>query len=129
MTIVGKIIKREIEAVIIYENKDVIAFLDHDPINHGHILICPKLPYKAFIDVPENIMIELLRVSRDIYKKLSDKYPTDGISFIQNNGSFNELSHYHLHIFPRFKGDGFGWTTSEIGIQSKDQLELSAVNL
>lgn len=32
---------------------------------------------------------------------------------MQNGGEFNDIGHYHMHIFPRFKGDGFGWTFSE----------------
>lgn len=38
---------------------------------------------------------------------------------MQNGGEFNDVGHYHLHIFPRFKGDGFGWTYSD---------EVKAVN-
>ena len=37
----------------------------------------------------------------------------DGYSIMQNGGEFNDIGHYHLHIFPRFKGDGFGWTSGE----------------
>ena len=129
MTIVEQIVKREIEAVIIFENDEVIAFLDHDPINRGHVLICPTKPFHDFIDVPDNVMNEILVVARDIYLKMAGKYSPDGISFIQNNGSCNELDHYHLHIFPRFKNDGFGWLSSEIGLQNKKQLEIEAVGL
>jgi len=48
---------------------------------------------------------------------------------LQNNGEFNELSHYHLHIFPRFEGDQFGWKSSELGIQSMEKLRESLKNL
>ncbi len=33
-----------------------------------------------------------------------------GYSIMQNGGEFNDVGHYHLHIFPRYVGDGFGWT-------------------
>ena len=32
---------------------------------------------------------------------------------MQNGGEFNDVGHYHLHIFPRYVGDGFGWTYGE----------------
>ncbi|MEZ9895400.1 HIT family protein, partial [Vibrio lentus] len=37
--------------------------------------------------------------------------------------------HYHLHIFPRFEDDQFGWKSSELGIQSIDKLRESLENL
>ncbi|MDW1631038.1 HIT family protein, partial [Vibrio sp. Y176] len=54
-TIVEQIVNREIDSVIVYESDQVIAFADHDPINFGHILICPKTQYRTFIDLPESV--------------------------------------------------------------------------
>ncbi|MCF7364563.1 HIT family protein [Vibrio diazotrophicus] len=129
MTIVEQIVNREIEAVIIYESTDVIAFADHDPINLGHILICPTYPYESYIDVPENVLFEIHWVAKDLYKRIEDAFKPDGISFIQNNGKFNELSHYHLHIFPRFNDDQFGWQSRGLGVQSIDKLRESLARL
>ncbi|MER2496903.1 HIT family protein [Vibrio neptunius] len=129
MTIVEKIVSREIEATIVYESNDVIAFADHDPINFGHILICPVKPYQSFTDLPNHVHDEIQNVARDLYGRIEKLFKPDGISFIQNNGKFNELSHYHLHIFPRFKNDMFGWTSSEIGIQEQEVLRESLARL
>lgn len=128
-TIVEQIVAREADAVIIYESSNVIAFADHDPINFGHILICPTYPYESFIDLPESVHNEIQRVAKDVYLRIAVKFNPDGISFIQNNGECNELNHYHLHIFPRFKGDQFGWTSNEIGVQNKEILRESLAGL
>ncbi|RKF17435.1 HIT family protein [Alginatibacterium sediminis] len=122
MTIVEQIVAREIEAVIVFESNDVIAFADHDPINFGHILICPKRTYESLIDLPDHIYSEINAVARDLYKRIQSKFKPDGITLIQNNGRFNELSHYHLHIFPRFIGDQFAWHSQALGIQPIDKL-------
>ncbi|MEZ9432854.1 HIT family protein [Vibrio lentus] len=129
MTIVEKIVSREMEAVIVYESDNVIAFADHDPINFGHILICPTYPYTNYIDLPEDVLTEIQSVARQVYKRIQEAFKPDGISFLQNNGEFNELSHYHLHISPRFEDDQFGWKSSELGIQSIDKLRESLENL
>jgi histidine triad (HIT) family protein len=129
MTIVEQIVAREIDAAIIYESEKVIAFADHDPINLGHILICPIHPYETFIDLPSEVHEEIAYVAKDLYRRLENLFKPDGISFIQNNGKFNDLSHYHLHIFPRFHGDGFGWQSSNIGVQSIDKLRHSLARL
>ena len=129
MTIVEKIVSREIEAVIVYESDDVIAFADHNPINFGHILICPTHLYANYIDLPEGVLTEIHSVARQVYRRIEEAFKPDGISFLQNNGEFNELSHYHLHIFPRFEGDQFGWQSSELGIQSIEKLHESLKRL
>ncbi|CAH6880741.1 HIT family hydrolase [Vibrio chagasii] len=129
VTIVEKIVSREIEAVIVYESDDVIAFADHNPINFGHILICPAHPYANYIDLPEGVLTEIHSVARQVYRRIEEAFKPDGISFLQNNGEFNELSHYHLHIFPRFEGDQFGWQSSELGIQSIEKLHESLKHL
>lgn len=131
-TIVEQIVNREIDAVIVYESDRVIAFADHDPINFGHILICPKLPYRTFIDLPEPVFLEISDVARDLYQRIEAKFHPNGISLMQNNGEapyFNELDHYHLHIFPRFHDDKFGWVSSELGIQTVDTLRESLKGL
>ena len=129
MTLVEQIVSREIDAVIVYESAKVIAFADHDPINLGHLLISPTFPYENFIDVPERVFAEINAVARSLYLRLDAKFSPDGISFIQNNGKFNDLGHYHLHVFPRFDGDKFGWRSSQLGIQNINDLRQSLAGL
>lgn len=83
MTIVEKIVSREMEAVIVYESDNVIAFADHDPINFGHILICPTYPYTNYIDLPEDVLTEIQSVARQVYKRIQEAFKPDGISFLQ----------------------------------------------
>ena len=132
MTIVEQIVNRDIDAAIVYESETVIAFADHDPINFGHILISPKYPYETFLELPYETFLEIHEVARDLYKRLEQKFSPAGIGFMQNNGEypeFNALKHYHLHIFPRFHADQYGWITSNIGIQSADKLRESLTDL
>ena len=129
MTLVEQIVSREIDAVIVYESAKVIAFADHDPINFGHLLIAPTFPYENFIDVPESVFAEINAVARSLYLRLDAKFSPDGISFIQNNGKFNDLGHYHLHVFPRFDCDKFAWRSSQLGIQNINDLRQSLAGL
>lgn len=122
MTVVEQIVARQIDAVIVYESARVIAFADHEPINPGHLLIAPVQPYASFIDLPADVLEEIQSVAKQLYVRLEQKFAPDGISFIQNNGFFNELNHYHLHIFPRFKDDQFGWQSRDGGIRKVSEL-------
>jgi len=82
--------------------------------------------------LPQDVFLEIHQVARDLYQRLERKFKPDGIGFMQNNGEypfFNSLNHYHLHVFPRFHGDQYGWVTSEMGIQTMDKLKESLADL
>ncbi|GAA0289047.1 diadenosine tetraphosphate (Ap4A) HIT family hydrolase [Gracilibacillus halotolerans] len=92
---------------VVYENDYVICFLDHAPFNEGHTLILPK---QHFLDVDEldketasAIMSAFILLS----KALKQLYKPDGITVTQNGGIFNELTHYHMHVVPRYKNQSF----------------------
>lgn len=52
-------------------------------------------------------MIEILKV----------EFKPDGYTIMQNGGYFNDIGHFHLHIFPRYKDDGFSWLCNDIDIE------------
>lgn len=101
--------KENIVTDFVYEDEMVMAFMDMDPINEGHVLLVPK---EHYLDVDE-VLSHLMIVSKKIAAALKEVYNPDGYSIMQNGGEFNDVGHYHLHIFPRYKGDGFGWTYGE----------------
>lgn len=129
MSLVELIVQRKIPAVIVYEDETIIAFMDINPINRGHMLICPKEKYESFIDVPEHIILAVMAVAKKLYAKVTEELSPDGVCFMQNNGHYNELGHYHLHLYPRHKGDKFRWMTCGLGIQTQEQLGIDAKNL
>ena len=97
----------------VYEDESVMAFMDMDPINEGHILLVPKEHYLDVDEIPDETLSRLMIVSKKIVSALKDVYKPDGYSIMQNGGMFNDVGHYHMHIFPRYNGDGFGWTYGE----------------
>ena len=105
--------KENIVTDFIYEDEMVMAFMDMDPINEGHVLLVPKEHYLDVDEVPDEELSHLMIVSKKIVAALKEVYNPDGYSIMQNGGEFNDIGHYHLHIFPRYKGDGFGWTYGE----------------
>ena len=102
--------KEKITTDIIYEDEMVIVFMDMDPINEGHVLLVPKEHYCDVDEIPDEILSHLMLKSKKIVSVLKEIYDPDGYSIMQNGGAFNDVGHYHLHIFPRYIGDGFGWT-------------------
>ena len=107
------IINKKSDSYIVYENELVMAILDIDPINEGHILLVTKKHYLDLDEIPEDEIKTIFVCAKKIIKALKKVYKLDGYSIMQNGGKFNEIGHFHLHIFPRYYSDGFTWKYSE----------------
>ncbi len=104
-----KLANQLLETNVVFEDELITCILDIDPLNEGHTLILPKRHYKDLEEIDESTIRSIMNASVIISKALKGIYQPDGISIIQNGGIFNDLEHYHMHVFPRFKDDGFGW--------------------
>lgn len=114
----------KVPAEIIYEDETIISFLDIEPINEGHILIIPKKHYLDLDEIDEDTAVHIMKFSIKVTKVLKRMYKPHGYSIMQNGGCFNDVGHYHMHVFPRYKGDGFGWT---YGAETRQRKDLSLV--
>ena len=103
-----KIIKREIPADIIYENNEVLAFLDIQPVNFGHTLVIPKKHYEKIYNLPDEILKNIAPFIKKIAVAVKHGVNADGINIIMNNdGAAGQIvPHAHFHIIPRFANDG-----------------------
>ncbi|MFW9930153.1 MAG: HIT family protein [Candidatus Thorarchaeota archaeon] len=104
-----KIIGKSLEAAILFEDDDVLAFLDIQPINDGHSLIIPKMHFDKVEDIPEDIYLKMHSVGRNILKKIKKSIPeTTAFNIFIANGSDagQDVFHSHLHIIPRRPKDG-----------------------
>ena len=108
-----EIIKKQEESYTIYESKNIIAILDIDPINEGHVLIIPKLHVESIEKLSIDVLHEIMEVTQKVVAALKDIYHMDGYTVMQNGGEFCDFGHAHFHIFPRYKNDGFGWVYPE----------------
>lgn len=108
-----KIINKQLPAYVVYEDEQVISFLDIDPIHEGHVLIVPKQHVDSIEKLSDDEIIDIMGVARKIVVALKDIYGNDGYSIMQNGGKFCDYGHAHFHVFPRYDNDGFGWTYPE----------------
>ena len=104
-TLFQKIIKREIESEIFYEDKVVIAIMDINPVNKGHFLVIPKEYSKNLNDIDDKVFKYLLFKSKQLAKKMIREMNVSGFKLIINNGeeAGQEIMHTHVHIIPSEK--------------------------
>ena len=98
-----KIINGEIPSYKLYEDDDVLVFLDINPVSNGHALIIPKKHYTDIMDLDNETLTHIFDVARRIKTGLEEKLHCDGITLTQNNGEVQEVKHYHLHVIPFYK--------------------------
>lgn len=101
------------DARIIYESDRVISFLDNDPISTGHVLIIPKAHLTNIDELSPDTLTEIMELSQRIVAAHRRIFKPDGYAIMHNGGKFADFGHFHLHVFPRYDGDGFAWTSSD----------------
>lgn len=106
-----KIIKGDLPASIVFENDEIIAIMDIQPINIGHVLVMPKQCYTTLREVPTALAQKIFGVVSKIEKAIwnIEGVQCEGTNILQNNGrsAWQEVYHVHFHIIPRFAGDNF----------------------
>ena len=104
-----QIIRKQLPASIIYEDKQVIAFLSNHPVNEGHALVLPKKHYENIYEISEYEVAYLFKVVKRVAHAVRDAISAEGIRVVQNNGceAGQVIFHLHVHIIPMKPHEGF----------------------
>ncbi|MGI6245612.1 MAG: HIT family protein [Pseudochelatococcus sp.] len=102
----AKILRGEIPAVKIYEDADILAFMDAMPQGDGHALVIPKAPSRNLLDADPATVATLFRAVQRIARAVRTAFGADGVFVSQYNepASGQTVFHLHVHIIPRFEG-------------------------
>ena len=102
-----KIIRGEIPAKKVHDDKDVVAFLDINPANPGHTLVVPKKHAEDITKSSEEDMAKAMHVVKKISTLLKEKLNAIGVNVLQNNGKYagQLVAHTHFHVIPRYEND------------------------
>ena len=105
-----EIIAGKASASIVYQDDLVIAVMDIQPVNPGHLMIIPKHHIASMDEMDENTGMHLFRIAMRLEQSIRKSgVRCEGINLFLADGesAFQEIFHLHLHVFPRFKGDSF----------------------
>ena len=131
-TIFEKIIDREIPANIVYEDNEVLAFMDAFPLSKGHTLVIPKRPIENIYELDDDTGAKLMAAVTKVSKALRDAFNPKGLNVVQNNGSFASQSvfHLHFHLIPRYDDeyDGFNYKWNPVSEPGSDDERLEIEN-
>ncbi|HEM4413903.1 TPA: HIT family protein [Streptococcus suis] len=106
------------EEDILYQTEHFKVVWDIDPIQTGHLLIASNDHYDTLSQVPPTVRYELSDLEVFLTDKLCQELTIDGVTIACNDRLFDAGTHFHVHLIPRFRSDGF-W----------DQISLTQVQL
>ncbi len=103
-----KIAAGQIPSLKIYEDKEILAFLDIGPISEGHTLVIPKQHYTKVHECPPQVLASIMSVLPKVAAAVFAASAADGYNILCNNGraAGQLVEHLHFHIIPRKTGDG-----------------------
>jgi len=126
-----KILAREIPSSIVYHDELCTAFMDIQPINPGHVLIVPNRHATLLQDIDPQLAGHLFKIAQQIDQTLrtTGGIECEGVNIFLADGqaAMQEVPHVHLHVFPRFTGDGFGLQFGPNYANKPDRSELDDI--
>src|SRR5271156_3244357 len=128
-TVFGKIIRGEVPCHKVYEDDKVLAFLDINPLSHGHTLVVPKEPAESMDRLSDESAAALGRVLPRLCRAVMAVSGVKEYNVLENNGSaaHQAIAHVHFHIIPKpnsIEGLGVGWPQQ--AFDHKEGAELAA---
>lgn len=104
------IVNGQAEASIVYQDELVVVFMDPNPVTPGHLLVVPRRHVVGLEDLDEAIGLRVWAVGHRMARALRRcGLRCEGINVFLADGevAFQEVLHFHLHVFPRYAEDGF----------------------
>ncbi len=110
----------EVPSFKLYEDEQVFAFLDVQPLSPGHALLIPKGWYRTMADVPDEVAAAMGRVLPRLCRALCQATGAADYNLLQNNGvlAHQAVEHVHVHVIPKpdaERGLGIVWPAEALG--------------
>jgi len=105
-----RIIQREIPAAIVFEDDQVIAFMDAGQVNPGHVLVATKRQVETVMELSDAEAAHLFAVATRIARAVQAEFQPSGMTLLQTNkpDGWQTVPHVHVHVLPRHADDGVG---------------------
>lgn len=125
-----RILAGESPSSLVYSDALCTAFMDIQPVNPGHLLVVPNRHASYLAELDEETGAQMFRVAQRIAVALRRSgVQCQGVNLFLADGraAGQEVFHVHLHVLPRYAGDGFGFRFSPDYYDRPDRSELDRV--
>jgi histidine triad (HIT) family protein len=121
-----RIVSGEVPAVVVYEDKDSLAFLDHRPLFPGHTLLVPRPHFETLGDLPAAQVEAFFKNAQLLSRAIEAAMEAEGSFVAMNNRVSQSVPHLHVHIVPRRRKDGlkgFFWPRTKY--KTEEEMEIT----
>jgi histidine triad (HIT) family protein len=128
--IICKLLSGELPVSMVHQDDLCAAFMDIQPVNPGHVLVVPNRHASNLSELNEDEGAEMFRVGRRLAAALRGSgVKCEGVNFFLADGEAagQEVFHVHLHVFPRYGGDGFGLKLPQAYADLPERRELDEI--
>lgn len=125
-----RILAGELNASFVYRDESCSAFMDIQPINPGHLLVVPNRHAAFLSDLETEEGAQIFRAAHRLSAALRESgVQCAGVNLFLADGAaaMQEVFHVHLHVFPRYDGDGFGLKFASRYFQKPARKELELI--
>jgi histidine triad (HIT) family protein len=101
----------KIPSAKVYDDERTLAFMDINPLTRGHCLVATKAHAATLYDAEVEDLKAAIATAKKVAGALRKALSPDGLNVLQANGAaaFQSVPHFHLHLIPRWTGDGKGF--------------------
>lgn len=121
-----KLVQGEIPSAKVYEDELTIAFMDIGQATRGHVLVASKRHAVNLLELTAEEAGAVMQTAQRVAAAVNQAFDPDGINIFQANGApaGQTVFHFHLHVLPRFEGDGLSiaWQRNEPGMATLNAL-------
>ena len=124
-----EIVAGRADASVVYEDDHVTAFLDLFPVNEGHTLVVPNTHATHLKDMDEDAGRHVFGTAHSLAQAVRDSgVRCEGVNLFLADGAVagQEVFHVHMHVIPRFEGDGFRLRFGDKSQADRDDLDRTA---
>lgn len=123
------IIEKKIESSFVYEDDLVIGIMDLFPATEGHVLVIPKCHSELVTGLDDKYIERMFKAGKQISAAMRKAgIKLEAVSFVLSDGKSagQEIPHAHLHLIPRYSGDGIGFRFGSKLKFTRNQLDATA---
>ena len=121
-----KLVKKQVPANVVFENQDVVSFLELNQSVEGHVMVTLKKHGRSIIDYDEGELGKLMTGVKEVAKKVQTALNADSLTIGINHLEKKGVPHLHVHIIPRFENDKGGIIQSIVSGEIKNSREQIA---
>lgn len=124
-----EILRGDSPATFVHQDDTVVAFMDIQPITHGHMLVVPREHAVLMSDLNETAAMRTFRVARHLSAAVRNTLGAGGVNLFVADGeiAFQDVPHFHVHVIPRYPNDGFGLTFPRNYTEPRSRTELETI--